>query len=319
MRLHARWIALSRWSGQFDPRPLLARGPLEDLDDLSGLPPGLARALAESEGSVDAPSALRLGDPDYPRRLLDLAQPPALLWGEGDWSLLGRRALGVVGARACSGYGRSVASGLGAAAAREGVVLLSGAARGIDQAAHQGALDGCGPTVAVMGSGLGAGQRRIHRRIAESGLLLSELPPGTPPTRFTFPRRNRIIAALSSAVVVVEAARKSGTLHTANAAIRLGRPLLAVPGPIDAPASRGCNRLIAQGAQPLLCIDDALAALGEEERGLGPLLAALDEPRTVEQLSRALGAPARELVAQLVTLELTGGVRRLADQRYVRA
>ncbi|HJN77971.1 MAG TPA: DNA-processing protein DprA [Myxococcota bacterium] len=329
MRLHRRWIALSRWSGQFDPRPLLERGPLETQQDLSGLPPGLVRDLREAtdfvEDSVDddIPAEVRrIDQEDYPRALLDLSEPPALLWGRGNWSLLDDPTVAVVGSRACTGYGRSVASGLGAAAARDGIVVVSGAARGIDRAAQTGALDAGGGSVGVLGAGLGARvastARALLDRLAGQGLLLSELPPDHPPTRFTFPRRNRIIAALARATVVVEAARRSGALHTANAANRLGRPLFAVPGPIDAPASAGCLRLLAQGAHVVTRLEDVLVAVRPADGGTAALLGQLDQPRSLGELALSLGAPPREILGALVALELTGGIRRLPDHRYVR-
>lgn len=323
MRIHRRWIALSRWSGQFDPRPLLRRGPLHQLSDFSALPPKLARSLDDASGEVEVEVEYRrIGDPGYPRGLLDLDDPPAVLWGRGNWGLLDGPAIAVVGSRSCTGYGRSVASRIGAAAARDEVVIVSGAARGIDRAAHTAALDSGGPTIAVLGQGLetrgGGVVGEFLDRLAQEALLLSELPPSHPPTRFTFPRRNRIIAALSSATVVVEAARRSGALHTANAALRLGRRLFAVPGPIDVAASVGCNRLLAQGAEVVTAVEDVLKPVRAESSGPTRLLEALVEPRSLAELASTMGQRPRELLATLVALELTGGVRRLADQRYVR-
>lgn len=319
MKIHSRWIALSRWSGQFDPRELLGLGPLERLKTFPGAPPGLCAALARCEGLAEVrPEVRKLGDADYPCALLDLERPPPLLWGRGRWELLDEPALAVVGARACTAYGRSVAGRIGSAAATEGVVVVSGAARGIDRAAQTAALDAGGRTLSVLGAGLDAHPPRaavgFYDRVEVQGLAVSEFPPDTPPSRFTFPRRNRIIAALSQATVVVEAARRSGALHTANAALRLGRPLLAVPGPVDGVASQGCNRLIAQGAGIVTTIADALAPV----RPPGGLIDSLAAPITVTQLAAATGQDARRVAAQLVALELTGRVRRLADRRYVR-
>ncbi|MCP4804125.1 MAG: DNA-protecting protein DprA [Proteobacteria bacterium] len=314
--LELRWIALARWSGRIDPRLYLDGAVPADA------PVGLVRSLREARGLEAQPTPfVRFGDPGYPAALQDLAAPPPVLWLRGDAELLEAPGLGVVGARACTPYGRSVASRLGRAAVAAGGVLVSGAARGIDRAAHEGALDG--PTVAVLGSGLvarpSAWARQLHDRIAAHGLVVSELPPHDPATRWTFPRRNRLIAALSRAVVVVEAGRKSGALHTANAANALGRPLFAVPGRIDAPASAGCLQLIREGVPPLVELDEAIAALRAPDSPAARLLGALDGgPVSLTTLLARMNATPRDVLPLLAALELTGGVRRLADGRYDR-
>ena len=311
MILEARWIALARWSGRVDPRPVL------EGDSPSG-PPGLVRALNAARGGEAQPAPfVRLGDPAYPDALLDLRCPPPVLWYRGDLDVLQRPGLAVVGARACTAYGRGVAGRLGRAAAHEDVVLVSGAARGIDRAAHEGALPGA--SIAVLGSGVLARQSSwastLHDRVAATGLVLSELPPHDPATRWTFPLRNRLIAALAQCVVVVEAGRKSGALHTANAARALDRPLFAVPGPIDAPASAGCLQLLSEGTPPLVRIDDALAPLRPQDGLMARVLGRLaGGPVPLRQL---IGDDApRRVLPLLSALELTGGIRRLADGRY---
>lgn len=316
MSLHTWWITLARWSGRVDPR-LYAEGAVP-----SGAPPALARALRSARGRESQPYPFaRIGDDRYPGSLLDLACPPAVVWFDGDVDVLRRPGLAVVGARACTSYGRQIACRLGAAAVGADGALISGAARGIDRAAHEGALPG--PTVAVLGSGLGARPGgvpgRLQDRIANDGLLMTELPPSDPATRWTFPRRNRLIAALARCVVVVEAGRKSGALHTANAARDLDRPLLAVPGPIGAPASEGCLQLLSEGVAPLVRVEDAVTPLRPADSLASRLLTALEnKPAPLSVILARAGAEPREALPLLSALELTGGVRRLPGGRYAR-
>ncbi len=208
-------------------------------------------------------------DPLYPGRLRDLPAVPWVLFGRGDQALLSDLVLAsgvvaIVGARRASSYGREVARSLGHELAAAGLTVLSGMAFGIDACAHRGALDG-GRTVAVLGCGADvaypATHRSLWRRIQESGFVLSELPPGTGAWRWSFPARNRIIAALAGMTVVVEAAERSGALLTAGFATDLGRELGAVPGPINSRTSSGPNQLIAEGAQPVRDARDVLDTL----------------------------------------------------------
>jgi DNA processing protein len=233
----------------------------------------------------------------------------------------------VVGARAPSAYGRRVARELGGALARRGLVVVSGLARGIDAEAHEGALAAGGVTVAVQGRGPDDVYPRAHRelaaRIARAGAVVSELPPGAPPRPAHFPLRNRLIAGLAACVVVVEARERSGSLSTARHALDQGSEVLAVPGPIHAPTSRGTNRLLVDGARPCLGIDEILVALGTPARrprrrpppeAGSPLLAALeDEPATPDELARRLGRPPQTLARELLELELEGAVARDRD------
>ncbi|MBW3535055.1 MAG: DNA-processing protein DprA, partial [Gemmatimonadetes bacterium] len=194
---------------------------------------------------------LPLGAADYPATLLDLTGPPPVLFVRGDVALLSRPGVAVVGARAATAYGRRSAERIAHLLARNGIVVVSGLALGVDGAAHRAALEAGGPTVAVMGNGPDrvhpAAHRGLARRIAERGLLATELPPGAEARSHHFPKRNRILAALSRAVVVVEAARRSGALITARLAGEMGRDVLAVPGPMDATTSQGSNWLLAEG------------------------------------------------------------------------
>lgn len=328
--LSGRWIALARWSGRFDPRPLRAQVPdPRALLEASAaqlrawnLPGALVAAMVDTPEDASGWPCLTLLDPAYPAALLELEHPPPVLWWEGALGLLEGPAAAVVGSRACTPYGRQTAGRLGRALAEAGVVVVSGAARGIDEHAHRGALQVGGGTVAVLGAGLArtavAEAQALRRDILEGGgLLLSELPPLDPATTWTFPRRNRIIAALGRATVVVEAARRSGALITAREANALGREVAAVPGRWDAPASEGALRLIADGA---VCVADPDAwARGLAPRPQGPaarLVAALQTPATVEQLSARLEMPVRELLVLLGALELQGVLCCGLDQRY---
>jgi DNA processing protein len=206
----------------------------------------------------------------FPERLRAIFDPPPALYlrGAGEPELLARRAVAVVGARACSPYGAQVARMLGRELAGAGLVVVSGLARGIDGEAHRGVLDADGLTVAVLGCGIDrdypASNAQLSRRIEEGGLVVSEYEPGVEPAPWRFPARNRIIAGLSDAVVVIEARERSGALITADFALEEGREVFAVPGEITAALSAGTNALLKLGAAPLTSPQDVLDALGIE-------------------------------------------------------
>ena len=217
-------------------------------------------------------------DSRYPEQLREAADAPWALIGRGDPGLLAEldpgATVAVVGARRATAYGREVARTLGRDLAAAGLPVISGLAFGVDACAHRGALDGGGRTVAVLGCGpdvaYPAANRSLWRRITESGLVLSELPPGAAPWRWTFPARNRIIAGLAGITVVVEAAARSGSLHAAGVARDLGRALGAVPGPLTSRASAGANDLIAEGARLIRGAEDVLEALAGTRPPRGP-------------------------------------------------
>jgi DNA processing protein len=270
---------------------------------------------------VSWPSVAR-GRPGYPPLLAELHDPPARLFLRGGPAeLLARPAVAIVGARSCSSYGAQVARELGRELAAAGVVVVSGLARGIDGDAHRGALAGRGITVAVLGCGIDRDYPRSHaelaRRIAEDGLVVSEYPPGVEPAPWRFPARNRIIAGLARATVVVEARERSGALITADFALELGRDVFAVPGEITSALSAGTNDLLRQGAAPLLSADDILGALGLERAPparrahLSPAAQAVsailrDGARAADELVRAVGLGSADVAAALVELELAG-------------
>jgi DNA processing protein len=270
---------------------------------------------------------LARGGDAYPAALLGLADPPAALHVRG---ILPERdrAVAIVGARAATPYGRRIAGTLAGDLARLGFAVVSGLARGIDAAAHLGALEAGGPSVAVLPGGLDAivpvEHRGLAERLAERGALVSEWASGPPRFRGAFVTRNRIIAALSAATVVVEAGEASGALATAAAARALGRPVLAVPADVDRPTSRGTHALLRSGAR--LCEEaaDVLAALAPLGAGAagaeGRLLAALGvEPEPLERLAIGAGLGVDEALAALLRLEWAGAVERRPGQRFARA
>jgi DNA processing protein len=253
--------------------------------------------------------------PAFPVRLAGIHDPPPGLFvrGNGGLDLLCGPTVAIVGARACSDYGGHVAASLARELAAAGAVVISGMARGIDGAAHRGAL-ATGVTVAVLGCGIDRDYPRAHTRlaaeIAERGLIVSEYPPGVEPAPWRFPARNRIVAGLAQATVVVEARERSGALITADLALEEGRDVLAVPGEIGSALSAGTNALLKLGAAPLTSAADVLALYGlstddgAEQHELLDLL-----PASADDLVRRTGRPAQEIARELVELELTGRVR----------
>ena len=265
-------------------------------------------------------------DRSYPTLLARIPDPPSSLWlrGDADPAILGEPAVAVVGARACSGYGRAVARMLASGVAEAGAVVVSGLARGIDGEAHRGALTVGGTTVAVLGCGVDRDYPAAHAELARAivaggGLVLSEYEPGVEPAPWRFPARNRIIAGLAAATVVVEARERSGALITADFALEDGREVLAVPGEITSALSDGTNGLLRLGATPATGVADVLEAIGLEPR-IAPA-AAPDDPAcaavlaavgsgagTADELARATGLAAAELATALTMLELSGRV-----------
>jgi DNA processing protein len=255
-----------------------------------------------------------------PPLLRAIHDPPARLYirGDADVDVLSRPAVAVVGARACSPYGAQVARMLGRELAASGLVVISGLARGVDGEAHRGALDGSGVTVAVMGCGADrdypAAHAELARRIVETGgLVVSEYEPGVEPAPWRFPARNRIIAGLCAATIVVEARERSGALITADFALEEGRDVLAVPGEISSALSAGTNALLKLGAAPVTSANDVLELFGltREEGPMcvlpGAPAAVLDAlPATTDELVRQTGLGAAAVAAALAELELEG-------------
>jgi DNA processing protein len=259
--------------------------------------------------------------PGYPPLLLEMHDPPARVFVRGEANALLAPGVAVVGARSCSAYGAQVARTLARELALAGLVVVSGLARGVDGEAHRGALEGGGRTVAVLGCGIDRDYPRSHaelaRRIVASGAVVSEYPPGIEPAPWRFPARNRIIAGLSLATVVVEARERSGALITADFALELGRDVFAVPGEITSGLSAGTNDLLRQGAAPLTSVRDVLEVLGIEPKPAAGASSVSDVALAVlsilgdgacgaDELTRASGLSSAEVAAALVELELVG-------------
>jgi DNA processing protein len=256
------------------------RATAAELQTIPHIGEKLADSLAQALGTVEIEPELRLmeehnvravplGHPGYPARLADLAGPPPLLYFRGDWSVADENAIGIVGSRSCTSYGLRVATQLARELARAGYTIVSGLARGIDAAAHRGAMEGGGRTVAALAGGLSRIYPPEHAPLADEistgrGCLLTETPMGMDPQAAMFPARNRIISGLSRAVIVVEANARSGALITARHAADQGREVYAVPGPVDSQASAGCHELLRKGARLVRSADDVI----EDLRGL---------------------------------------------------
>jgi DNA processing protein len=339
--------------------------PPRQLAGLRGIGAEMARRLASAAGPAGHKRAARAmdlldrcgavalspADRDYPEDFRLVADPPYLLFAVGKLDLLRRPGVGIVGTRRPSPYGLATADALGRRVAEEGYVVVSGMAAGIDTAAHAAALAVDGPTIGVLGHGIErvypAANRALFREVGQEGLLLSEFPPGEDPKAGNFPRRNRLIAALSVAVVVVEMGLRSGAQHTVNAALDLGREVFAVPGPIGSESSAGTNQLLKDGARVLTSSDDifeVLEGVGRSRRLALPPQAAAERrveqlplpvhlpveqlrllmlmqrgPRHVDELAADAAIPPGGTLAALLELELEGLVEALPGRLYRRA
>ena len=283
-----------------------------------------------------------LADPAYPASLLEMADPPTLLYVKGRIELLSAPSIAMVGARSATAQGLADARAFAAALSAAGLCVVSGLAIGIDAAAHEGGLKAEGATVAVIGTGADriypARNAALARRIAAEGAVVSEYPLGAQPLQHHFPRRNRLIAGLSRGVLVVEAAIGSGSLITARLAAEQGREVFAIPGSIHSPLSKGCHRLIRDGAKLVETAEDVLEELcwphretpqggadatvdrgGDDAPDAARLLAALGhDPVTLDTLLQRSGLTPETLSAMLLTMELDGRVSRLPGGRFQR-
>ncbi len=293
-----------------------------------------ALAWADEPGN----NVITLGDPLYPAALLEIPDPPVLLYVKGDPALLSRQSIAVVGARSATPQGEANAEAFATVLSQGGLGIVSGLALGIDAAAHRGGLAGPGCTVAVIGTGADriypARNATLARRIAEAGAIISEYPLGTAPLAHNFPRRNRLIAGLAKGVLVVEAALKSGSLITARLAIDCGREVFAIPGSIHSPVARGCHQLIRDGAKLVESAEDILEELrldtcrtaapaaptmGPDDDENAPVIASLGhDPVDMDTLVQRTSLTPEALYAILLTLELEGRVSRLPGGRFQR-
>ena len=293
-------------------------------------------AIAQSLAWAAQPNQhiLTLADAAYPQALLEIADPPTVLYVRGNPAHLQRRGLAVVGSRNATPQGQQTAETFARALAAKGIGIISGLALGIDAAAHRGALAAGGETIAVIGTGADriypARNKELALAIAERGIIVSEFPLGTPALAANFPRRNRIISGLSRGVLVVEAAPESGSLITARLAAEQGREVFAIPGSIHSPVARGCHKLIKQGAKLVETAQDILEELG----GYAPplmetqpahtapennILKALGhDPCDLDDLVERTGMGTDLLLGELLTLELAGLIATLPGGRYQR-
>jgi DNA processing protein len=285
-----------------------------------------------SAAAVEGNAVRSLRRKDLPELLRQIHDPPRTLFLRGSASadVLEQAAVAIVGARACSPYGSQVARMLGRELAAAGLVIISGLARGVDGEAHRGALEADGITVAVLGCGIDrdypAAHAELARRICERGLIVSEYEAGVEPAPWRFPARNRIIAGLAAATVIVEARERSGALITADFALEDGREVFAVPGEITSTLATGTNRLLGQGATPLTSADDVLELFGlaASQRPAAPRIGAnaasvverlTESAASADELARATGLEPGPLAAALAELELAG-LATEADGRY---
>jgi DNA processing protein len=283
---------------------------------------------------------LTLADNDYPQALLDIPDPPIMLYAKGRLDLLTRPSIAVVGSRNATAQGVTNAERFSEVLGKAGLTIVSGMALGIDTAAHQGGLRGAGSTVAVIGTGADlvypARNRKLAHQIAEGGCIVSEYPLGMPAIASNFPRRNRIISGLARGVLVVEAAMQSGSLITAKMAAEQGREVFAIPGSIHSPLAKGCHLLIKQGAKLVESAEDILeefryyqavktrlpadpAAEAPSMTESHPVLQAMGfDPVTLDALAERCGLDAANLSAQLLDLELAGKIELLPGALYRR-
>jgi DNA processing protein len=337
MRAMLRQFGLPQSILQDKRSQLAAHLPPQVLSALDSAPVRAAVERALEWASVPGQAVVTLADDAYPRALLEIPDPPALLYACGRIELLRRPALAVVGSRNASAQGERNAETFARALSDAGLTIVSGLALGIDAGAHRGGLAGASATIAVLGTGIDVlyPQRNaaLAADIAARGLLVSEFPLGTPPAAPNFPRRNRLISGLAQGCLVVEAALASGSLITARAAAEQGREVFAIPGSIHSPLSKGCHALIKSGAKLVESADDVLAELG----GFRPSASASTaqpmparaadtgvlghmghDPVDVDSLCTRAGMSAEQVSSELLRLELDGRVASLPGGLYQR-
>lgn len=329
----------------------------QELATVEGVGPKLSSkiiAAAESAGIAEAHRELNLAQkhnievltvtsPNYPRLLQEIHDPPGVLYAHGDLIEQDALAIAIVGSRHATRYGAEQAERLAAGLARAGVTVVSGLARGIDAAAHRGALGVGGRTLAVLGGGLLKIYPPEHKGLAEeiagNGCVISEAPPGMPPISGAFPQRNRVISGLSLGTIVVEAADRSGALITTRHAAEQGREVFAVPGPVDSRLSRGCHNLIRDGAKLVSCVDDVLEELGpltapisqpdgSQLRNVAELdlndmerrvLQTIDaQPTAIDAIVTESGVPVHRVLSTISVLEMRSLIRRVSGTLVAR-
>lgn len=336
-----------------DSQSILAAAP-DQLQRVSGVGPKLARELSLASKTIRADAYIDLCaknqidilssfDSVYPKPLIELPNPPTIIYKRGDLVEEDSLAIAIVGSRHATPYGKRIAERLARGLAMAGYTIVSGLARGIDAAAHKGALEANGRTIGVLASGLlniyPAEHADLARRVSESGALISENAPNHPPKSGSFPQRNRIISGLSLGTIVVEAADRSGALITARLASEQGREVFAVPGPVDSRMSRGCHQLIRDGAKLVESVDDVLEELGplanpvktdrgdnvhhprelklnDQERAV--LNAVPQMPIEIEAVVETTGLPIARVLSTISVLEIRRLIRRISGTKIAR-
>lgn len=325
----------------------------EELSKVMGLSPGVCHKIVSQRHKVPLKEELSLieqhacqvitiHDSSYPERLKAIFDPPQILYVKGQLAPQDALAIAIVGSRRATSYGRMMSEKLSEELASKGFIIISGFARGIDSAAHRGAINAGGETIAVMGNGLSIvyppENARLMEEIIANGAVISEFPIKTPPLGANFPRRNRVISGLSLGTLIVEASEKSGSLITAKFALEQGREVFAVPGEISSRMSKGTNYLIKQGAALVETVDDILDALsldlpktpkgspqmetppdiklGDDEQIIWDLLS--QKPRHIDEIARASELPLSKISSVLVMLELKGIIQQLPGKQFVR-
>ncbi|NLF73144.1 MAG: DNA-protecting protein DprA [Candidatus Anammoximicrobium sp.] len=356
-------LALTPGVGPVTRRALLERfgsaeavlaAPPSQLREVPGVGVKLARQIVAANDEIDVNKELQLcrehgitilgdTDPAYPRLLREIHSPPAFLFIHGELRPEDALAVAIVGTRHATSYGRQTAEHLAAGLARAGLTIVSGLARGIDAVAHRAALQAGGRTLAVLGSGVLNIYPPEHKTLAEEirgrGALISENPPLSEPQSGVFPQRNRLISGLTLGVIVVEAAERSGALISARHAMEQGREVFAVPGRVDSRTSRGCHRLIRDGAKLVECVEDVLDEFGPlveatprpdgtvmhhpaelqlNELELQVLNAIAAEPTSIDQIVASSGLPVQRVLATISVLEMRSLIRRVSGNSVMR-
>jgi DNA processing protein len=343
------YIRLQALLDAFDSPGDILKASVRDLKSVKGIGSCIAMAIKSARSDHDIKKEISLVesscidiitlfDKNYPVSLKDIYDPPILLYVKGRLDALDELAIAIVGSRRCTYYGMNMADKLASDLVAYGVTIVSGLARGIDTAAHKGAIKGKGRTIAVLGNGLGSIYPLENKALAEkiicNGAIVSEFPMETPPFKQNFPRRNRIISGLSKAVLVVEAAKKSGALITADFALEQGRDVLAVPGMADRLSSTGTNELIKQGAKLIDNANDVLYEIGivvahNSARDIKEPLIADDcqkdiynmlskDPCHIDTLVQELKINSRQINSALLIMQAKGIIKQMPGKFYTR-
>lgn len=348
-------VRVRRLMDLFGSAENIFNAPLNSLTQVQGIGPETAQIIRSWKNFCDPIAEIQNAeargiqiitqlDPNYPKNLLNMYDPPLVLYVWGELIDKDQHALAMVGSRRTTHYGQNAAKMLSSDLARAGFTIISGLARGIDTHSHVGALNAGGRTIAVIGSGLGKlyppENMDLARRIADGhGAVISEFPLDQAPDKKTFPMRNRIVAGWSAGIVVVECPKWSGSMITANLGIEMGKTIYAVPGPIDRPSSSGCNHLIREGATLITCADDLLEDFSTLPLAVNPELPLFSEPCSpaptlddteqlvfaalskeeilIDHILEITSLPIHTIIATLMKLEMKKLIRQLPGPRYV--